>query len=318
MKIVALAGGVGAGKFLRGLHRVARDERHLITIVVNTGDDIDVWGMRICPDIDSVTYWLEGSMDRERGWGRADETFNVLEEAGRRGLPTWFALGDRDLVTHLQRSMALAAGATLSETLGNPNRTWFLRRRWRILPMSDDRVKTMIAAEEREGLVHDMHFQEYWVKRRAEPRVRKVWFEGASRAGPAPGVMEAIREADAIVICPSNPVVSIGPILAVPGIRDELRERRDRLVGISPIVAGAPLAGMADKLMPVAGLEVSALGAASAYRDLLAGWVIDELDRDLASKIEEALGVRVAVTDTVMRDDDVAAALARTALTLLR
>ena len=316
-RVTALAGGVGAGKFLRGLQRIAADERHELTVIVNTGDDIDVWGLRVSPDLDSVVYWLAGAMDRERGWGRDDESFHVLAELDRRAmLPAWFSIGDRDLATHLLRTQLLRQGRTLSEATVAIARGAF-GLPWSILPMSDDWVTTRIVVRERDGTEADLHFQGYWVQRHAEPKVVAIRFEGASSARPAPGVLEAIHEADAIVVCPSNPVVSLGPILAVPGIRDALAERRDHAVGISPIVAGAPLAGMADKLMPVAGLEVTALGAAAAYEGLLTAWVVDELDRDLAPKIEEALGIRLAVTDTVMRDDDVATALARTALGLL-
>ncbi|HEX9123589.1 MAG TPA: 2-phospho-L-lactate transferase [Actinomycetota bacterium] len=317
MDVVALAGGVGAGKFLRGMQRVARDDGHGLTVIVNTADDIEMWGLHVSPDLDSVVYWLAGVMDRERGWGRADETFHAREELHANNmLPAWFALGDRDLATHLLRTELLRRGRSLSaatfgvvEAFGLP---------WTIVPMTDDPVTTMVQIQEPDRLLNDVHFQEYWVRRRAEPPVRAVRFEGVVRARPAPGVLDAIRTADAIVICPSNPVVSIGPILAVPGIRDAMWNRRDRVVGVSPIVGGTVLAGMADKLMPVVGLEVTALGAARAYEGLLAGWVIDEADRDLAPKIEEQLGIRVAVTDTVMRDDHVSAALASTALDVLR
>ncbi len=316
MDVVALAGGVGAGKLLRGLQRVASDEGHGLTVIVNTADDIEMWGLHVSPDLDSVVYWLAGTMDRERGWGRADESFHVREEIEARGpLPTWFALGDRDLATHLLRTHLLARGRPLSSATAAVADAFGVP--WVVLPMTDDPVTTMVTFQEPGRAMRTVHFQEYWVRSRAEPPVRAVRFEGADGARPAPGVLEAIRAADAIVICPSNPVVSVGPILAVPGIRDAVRGRRDRVVGISPIVGGTVLAGMADKLMPVVGLEVSALGAARAYEGILAGWVVDETDRDLASKIEETLGVRVAVTDTVMRDDGVSAGLAKTALDLL-
>ncbi|MFB3738066.1 MAG: 2-phospho-L-lactate transferase [Candidatus Velamenicoccus archaeovorus] len=316
MDVVALAGGVGAGKFLRGLQRVALDDGHAMTVVVNTADDIEMWGLHVSPDLDSVLYWLAGTMDRERGWGRADETFHAREELEARDLlPAWFALGDRDLATHLFRTELLRQGHPLTSATEALARAFELP--WTLLPMTDDRVTTLVSVRQPDGTVHTVHFQEYWVRLRAEPEVHAVRFEGAVRARPAPGVLEAIRGADAIVLCPSNPVVSIGPILAVPGIRDALWEHRHRVVGVSPIVGGTVLAGMADKLMPVAGLEVSAMGAARAYEELLTGWVVDEADRDLAPKIEEQLGIRVAVTDTVMVDDAVSAALARTTLDLL-
>jgi LPPG:FO 2-phospho-L-lactate transferase len=185
-----------------------------------------------------------------------------------------------------------------------------------VVPMTDDMVTTRIDVFDVAGEPLDLHFQEYWVKRHAEDPVKGIRFEGIERAAPAPGVLDAITDADVLLLCPSNPVVSIGPILSVPGIRDSVAARSGPVVGVSPIVGGAPLAGMADKLMPAAGLEVSALGAARAYRDLLSGWVIDERDRDAASRIADELGIHVAVTDTVMRDDEVAAAVARTAVEL--
>ncbi len=268
MKIAALAGGVGAGKFLRGLIRAVRPEN--VTVIVNTGDDIEVHGLHVSPDLDSVTYWLSGLADRERGWGRDGET-----ELGRR---------------------------------------WNIG--CRILPMSDEPVTTRIEAVDDAGQVLDLHFQEYWVRRGAEDAVKAVRFERADRAVPAPGVVEAIAAADCVVICPSNPVVSIDPILAVPGIRDAVQSRRSVVVAISPIVGGAPLRGMADRLLPVVGVEVSAAGVAQHYGSvLMEGFVIDEVDRDAASEIE-SLGLRVAVTDTIMVDDDAAESLARAALDL--
>jgi LPPG:FO 2-phospho-L-lactate transferase len=310
MRVVALAGGIGGGKFLRGLVRaVAPDD---VTAVVNTGDDIVVHGLAISPDLDSVTYWLGDAFDRERGWGRREESFRATEELRRFDAErAWFGLGDLDLATHLYRTGLLAEGATLSEA------TALIASRFgiaaRILPMSDDRVTTRIDAVSH-GYDLDLHFQEYWVKRRGSVEVKGVRFEGADAARPAPGVLHAIAEADAVVIGPSNPVVSIAPILAVPGILDAIAARRDRVVGVSGILGGAPLAGMADRLMPAVGLEVTAAGAASAYDGLLSAWVVDGCDRDLAPRIERELGVRVAITDSVMDDDATAEALARTAL----
>ena len=311
MKVVALAGGVGAGKFLRGLVRAVPPAD--ITAVVNTGDDLDVHGLRVCPDLDSVTYWLGDAFDRERGWGRRDETFRATEELAAFDADTaWFGLGDLDLATHLVRTGSLADGRSLSEI------TSLVAARFgievTILPMTERPVETRldVAAD---GLELDLHFQEYWVRRGARDDVKAIRFEGISGAAPAPGVLDAIASADLLVICPSNPVVSIGPILAVDGIRAAVAAKP--VVGVSPIVGGRPLAGMADRLMPVVGLEVSAVGAARAYADLLDGWVLDRADDGLAARVREEIGVRVTVTDTVMRDDDVAEQVARAALATL-
>ena len=314
MQIVALAGGVGAGKFLRGVDSAYPDG--LTTVVVNTGDDIVIHGLHVSPDLDSVCYWLAGLMDRERGWGRAGETFNAMDAMRASGaIDAWFNLGDRDLATHVLRTKLLREGRTLSEAtaevcsmlFGIPSR---------VVPMTNDTVTTRIDVIDPAGEPLDLHFQEYWVKRHAEDPVKGVRFDGIERARPAPGALDAIAGADVVLLCPSNPVVSIGPILSVPGVREAVAARSGPVVGVSPIVGGAPLAGMADKLMPAVGLEVSSLGAARAYRDLLSGWVIDERDRDAASAIADELGIRVAVTDTVMRDDEVAAAVARAAVEL--
>jgi LPPG:FO 2-phospho-L-lactate transferase len=312
MHVTALAGGIGAGKFLRGLVRAVAPTD--VTVIVNTADDIRMHGLHVSPDVDSVTYWLGDAFDRERGWGRRGETFRATEELRRFDAnAAWFNLGDLDLATHLFRTRLLAEGRTLSEVTARVAARFGVASR--ILPMSDDPVTTRISAVAL-GRELDLHFQEYWVQRHAQDDVKAVRYEDVERATPAPGVLEAIASAETIVVCPSNPVASIGPILAVPGIRGALAAQRERVVGVSGIVGGAPLAGMADKLMPVAGVEVTAAGAAECYRGLLAGWVIDEVDRDLAPRIE-ATGVRVAVTDTIMTDDAKAEALARTALGLL-
>lgn len=314
MRVTALAGGIGAGKFLRGLARVVRPED--VTVIVNTGDDVEMHGLHVSPDLDSVTYWLAGAMDRERGWGRRDETFRATEEL-RRFDPgqAWFNLGDLDLATHLYRTNLLRAGATLSDA------TALVARRFgvgpRILPMSDDPVATRVTVVA-DGDQLDLHFQEYWVKRRARDEVKAIRYEGVEAARPAPGVLESIEAADAVMLCPSNPIASLRPILSMPGIGKAMAHRRDAAVGVSPIIGGAPLAGMADRLMPVAGYAVTALGAAECYRGLLAGWVVDHADRELAPRIERELGVRVAVTDTVMADDAKAENVARAALDLVR
>lgn len=313
MDVAALAGGVGAGKFLRGLARAVGEAG--VTAIVNTADDVVMHGLHVSPDLDSVTYWLGDVHDRERGWGRRGDTFRATEEL-RRFDPgaAWFNLGDLDLATHLLRTRLLREGRPLSEVAGRVAARFGVRAR--VLPMTDDPVTTVVTVRAGDR-AERLHFQEYWVRRGARDEVLGIDYEGAALARPAPGVLEAIAGAEAVVICPSNPVASIGPILAVPGVREAVAARRDRVVGVSPIVGGAPLAGMADRLMPAVGLEVSAVGAARAYEGLLAGWVIDRVDRDLAPKIEELFGVRVAVLDTVMRDDASAEAVARAALGLL-
>jgi LPPG:FO 2-phospho-L-lactate transferase len=238
-------------------------------------------------------------------------------EALRAGgaIDAWFNLGDRDLATHLARTDLLRDGRTLTEATKELRRTLF-DLAVDILPMTDDAVTTHIDVFDDEGEPRDLHFQEYWVRRHAADPVKAIRFEGVDGSSPAPGVLEAISDGEVLLLCPSNPVVSIGPVLSVPGIREAVAARSRSVIGISPIVGGAPLAGMADKLMPVAGLEVSALGAARAYRDLLTGWVIDERDRELAPSIASELGIAVAVADTVMVDDEVAAGVARAALAL--
>ncbi len=310
--VVALAGGIGAGKFLRGLVRAVPPTE--VTVVVNTADDVEMHGLHVSPDLDSVAYWLGDVHDRERGWGRRGDTFRATEEL-RRFDPeaAWFNLGDLDLATHLFRTRLLREGRTLSEITARVAGRFGVAAR--ILPMSDDPVTTRVEVLV-EGRALDLHFQEYWVRRGARDEVKGIRYEGADAARPAPGVLDALRGADTIVICPSNPVASIGPILAVPGVREALAARRERVVAISGIVGGAPLAGMADKLMPVLGIEVSAAGVAACYRGLLGALVIDEADRALAPRIEAA-GVRVGVTDTIMTDDAAAERLARFALGIL-
>ncbi len=312
MKVVALAGGIGAGKFLRGLVRVAAPAD--VTVVVNTADDIELHGLHVSPDLDSVVYWLGDAMDRERGWGRRDETFRAVEELRQFGAAgDWFGLGDVDLATHLFRTGLLRSGAALSEATRRAAARFGLA--CRVVPMSDDPVTTRVEVL-RDGRTDDLHFQEYWVERHGADQVKAVRYEGAGRARPAPGVLEAIAAADVVVFPPSNPVASIGPILAVPGVRDAVAARRPVVVGVSGIVGGAPLAGMADRLLPVVGVEVSAAGVAEMHRDLLSGWVIDEADAPSRDRIE-GLGLRVAVTDTVMTDDAAAERVARAALSLV-
>lgn len=312
VRVVTVAGGVGAGKFLRGLVRVVPPDE--VTVIVNTGDDIEVHGLHVSPDIDSVTYWLGGVADRERGWGRGGEAFRATEELRAFGAEgSWFGLGDLDLATHLYRTRLLGEGHTLSEA------TAMVAARFgviaRVLPMTDDRVTTRIDAVDEAGTDLDLHFQEYWVQRGGHDHVKAVRFEGVERAHPAPGVLEAIEAADAVVVCPSNPIVSIDPILAVPHVSEAVRARRDVAAGVSPIVGGAPIRGMADRLLPVAGVEVSAAGVAAYYagRGLIGGWVIDDVDARQQDRVR-SLGIRATVTDTIMVDDAAAERLARTVL----
>ncbi|MEZ0235154.1 MAG: 2-phospho-L-lactate transferase [Actinomycetota bacterium] len=311
MKVVALAGGIGAGKFLRGMARVVPADD--LTVVLNVADDIVVHGLHVSPDPDSVTYWLGDAFDRERGWGRRDESFRAADELRAFGAAdAWFNLGDLDLATHLVRTSMLRQGATMSQVVARVAERFGIGAR--LLPVTDDRVETRIdAVDAQTGERLDLHFQEYWVQRRAADPVKAVRFVGVEDSSPAPGVIAAIEAADLVVLPPSNPVVSLGPILAVPGVREAVRSRRAAVVGVSGIVGGAPLAGMADKLMPAVGLEVTAAGAASAYEGLLGAWIVDERDRGLADRID-ATGVRVIVTDTVMRDDDDAEHLASAVL----
>jgi LPPG:FO 2-phospho-L-lactate transferase len=300
-----LAGGVGAARFLRGLREVVPPTE--ITAVVNVGDDLTLHGLRICPDLDSITYWLGGVVHPEQQWGRADETTVVAEELARFGVPTWFTLGDRDLATHLYRTSRLAEGAALSVVTEEITRAFGVDVR--LLPATDDEVATRL--ETADG--RDLHFQEYWVRERAAPEVTGVRLAGAERAKPGPDVIDAILEADAVLLAPSNPVVSVRTILAVPGIEDAVRRTSAPVVGVSPIIGGEVVRGMAHRLLPVVGAEVSAAGVAALYGDLLDGWIVDHRDAAAVAEVA-ALGVRALATDTLMDEIDVAAALARTCL----
>lgn len=306
--LVALAGGVGAARFLRGLVRVVPPGS--VTVVTNTADDDEFHGLHVSPDLDTVTYTLAGAAHPVQGWGLEGDTFTVVTSLARYGAPTWFRLGDRDLATHLYRTARLRAGATLSEVTDEIRRAWQVP--CRLLPMTDDPVRTRIEVTTPAGPV-ELALQEWFVRDRAEPPVRAVRFRGAPEATPAPGVLEAIATADTIVICPSNPVISIGPILAVPGVRDALAARRDRVVAVSPIVGGRPVKGPADRLMAPLGMEVSSVGVARAYAALCRAVVVDHADAGQVGRIAE-LGVQPVVTDTVMVDARVAAALARETL----
>jgi len=310
--VVVLAGGVGAARFLRGLLRhVPADD---VTVIVNVGDDLEHLGLRICPDLDSITYWLTGLVHPEQQWGRADERFTVRDELVRLGHEPWFTLGDRDLALHLHRTALLQAGVPLSEVTADVVHRHGLTLR--MLPVSDDRVETRIHTVDG----RDLHFQEWWVGERAASDVARVEYRGAATALPAPGVVEAIGGADVVLVAPSNPVVSVAPILAVPGVGAALASTPARVIGVSPIVGGRVVRGMADRLLPVVGADVSALGVAAWYGarqhgGLLDGWVVDDADAAALSEVR-ALGLTATATDSMMDHIEVAAALAATALGL--
>ena len=307
MKITALAGGIGASKFLLGLTQILPPED--VTIIANTGDDIELFGLRISPDIDTITYTLAGVINETTGWGIAGDTFSALEWIARYGESRWFNLGDRDLATHVYRTEQLQKGRTLSEVTDHVRRS--LNVSSVILPMTNAYTPTRVVTSEGE-----MHFQEYFVRRRCEPRVREIRFDRIESAAPAPGVESAIAEADAVIICPSNPFISINPILAVPGVRDAMNETRAQVVAITPIIGGRALKGPAADMLRDLGYEVSARGVASVYRDFVDLFVLDEVDRAIKPEIEE-LGLRVEVTDTVMNTLEDKQRLARSVLEFL-
>lgn len=305
MTVAVLCGGVGAARFLRGL--VQAVDPSSITAIVNVADDTELHGLHVSPDIDTVIYTLAGAIDADRGWGLAGETWQAMELLGRYGNPTWFNLGDRDLATHIVRTERLRAGEPLSSVTAHEAASWALA--CRILPVTDDRVRTMVTVEGGS----EIDFQEYFVGRQHDVAVQGVRFEGDSEAGPAPGVLDAIADADHVVIAPSNPIVSIGPLLAIPGIRDALTARRSSTVAVSPIVGGAALKGPADRLLTELGHESSVVGIAKLYAPLAATLVIDDADADLATAVE-AEGLACVVTDTIMGSVERSSALARTVL----
>jgi LPPG:FO 2-phospho-L-lactate transferase len=303
--IAVLAGGVGAARMLNGLIRVRPPAE--ITAIVNTGDDLELHGLHISPDIDTVTYTVAGAIDPERGWGLAGETWHAMEALDRYGGATWFGLGDRDLGTHLYRTQRLRDGADLATVTGEIAAAWELGLH--VLPVTNDRLRTMVTIEG----AGEVGFQEYFVQRRHDVVVTAVRFDGAELAAPAPGVLDAIGSAERIVIAPSNPIVSIAPVLAVPGVRDAVAARRDSVVAVSPIVAGAALKGPADRMLRELGHEPSVVGVARIYAGIASTLVIDEADADLAAAVE-AEGLRCIVTKTVMHGPDEAAALAHEVL----
>ena len=302
MKIVALAGGVGGAKFADGLAQVLPPED--LTVIVNTGDDFEHYGLSICPDLDTVCYTLAGISNPETGWGRLNESWNVIDNASKLGGPDWFRLGDHDLGTHLERTRRLKEGQTLTQITRDFCKAWGIEQT--ILPMSDQPVRTIVETEE-----GDLAFQEYFVHRRCEPRVRGFRFEGADAAQPAPGAREALRSADAVIFCPSNPWVSIDPILQVfsllvAGDRVALRQAgpRVRYFAISPIIGGETVKGPAAKMFRELGIEPSALAVANHYCDLLTGFVLDTLDQQLEEDIR-SLNMRTLVTNTWMKSLDI-------------
>lgn len=314
MRIVVLAGGIGGARFLSGLKSAVPDAD--ITVIGNTGDDIHLFGLKVCPDLDTVMYTLGGGINEDQGWGRSGESFTVKEELAAYGVgPTWFGLGDRDFATHIVRTQMLGAGYPLSAV------TEALCDRWqpgvRLLPMSDDRVETHVAITEAgTGERRVIHFQEYWVRLRASVDAEAVVPVGAEQAKPAPGVLEAIAAADVIIFPPSNPVVSIGTILAVPGIRDAVASAGAPVVGLSPIVGGAPVRGMADKVLAAVGVESTAAAVALHYgTGLLDGWLVDTSDADAVAEVEAA-GIACRAVPLMMTDVEATAEMARAALEL--
>jgi len=308
MKLVALAGGVGAAKFLEGLIKVVPEKD--LTVIVNTGDDIELHGLHISPDLDIVMYTLAGIVDEEKGWGIKGDTFYCLEMLGNYGCETWFKLGDKDLATHIYRTQLLKAGYKLSEITKRLCEKLGLSLN--ILPMTNDKFETKILTEKGK-----MHFQEYLVKRGAQDKVLNVYFEGADKAEPTPGIIDSLLNANGIIICPSNPIVSIGTILSLRGIRETLKKTKAKKIGISPIVGGAPIKGPADKLMKSLGIEVSAYGVANLYKDFLNVFVIDKMDEAEAKRIE-SLGIQVKITNTIMKNLNDKIQLAKTVVSLIQ
>jgi LPPG:FO 2-phospho-L-lactate transferase len=303
--VAVLCGGVGAARLLTGLAAVV--DPGDLTSIVNVGDDMELHGLHISPDLDTVVYTVSGQVSRERGWGLEGETWQAMEMVRHYGGADWFSLGDRDLGTHLFRTDQLRRGRPLHEVTADIAGAWGLR--FTILPVTDDRLRTMVTVPD-EG---EITFQEYFVGRGHSVPVSAVRFDGAEAARPAPGVLEALESADRIVVAPSNPAVSIDPVLAVPGVADVLRRRRDVVVGVSPIIGGKALKGPADRLLVELGRESTVVGVAEWYREVLHTLVIDRVDADLAPAIE-AVGIRPLVTDTIMAEPEVTRALARTVL----
>lgn len=302
MNIVALAGGVGGAKLAHGLAQILIPAE--LTLVVNTGDDFEHLGLHVAPDLDTVMYTLAGLANPETGWGQRHETWSFMDALERLGGPTWFRLGDRDLAVHVERTRRLRAGQSLTHVTAALCAALGVRHP--ILPMSDHAVRTWVDTDQGE-----LEFQEYFVRRRCLPRVHAVRFVGLEAAAPSPAVLEALDAADLVVFCPSNPFLSLDPILSLPGLRERVQARP--VVAVSPIVGGQAIKGPAAKLLSELGLDVSATAVAERYRDLLTGFVLDSMDAGLAAAVE-ALGPAALVTDTVMRSDDDRARLAEATL----
>ncbi|TIC87908.1 2-phospho-L-lactate transferase [Nocardioides sp. GY 10113] len=333
-KLTVLSGGMGGAKFLQGLlHGIATGRLPgvspdaQVSVIANNGDDWWVHGLKVCPDLDTVMYTLGEGIDPVRGWGRREETWSAKEELAAYGVePTWFGLGDRDIATHLVRTQMLEAGYPLSAVTEALCRRWLAPRygdRLRLLPMTDDRVETHVAVDDEaspSGL-RVVHFQEYWVRLRAAQPARTVAMVGLESARPAPGVLEAIGEADVVILPPSNPVVSVGTILGVPGVRDAVRATDARVVGLSPIVGDRHVRGMAEQMLTSIGVEVSAAGVGLHYGPrtaggVLDGWLVDERDRAQVARVEEG-GLACAAAPLMMTDHDATAAMAAAALDLV-
>jgi LPPG:FO 2-phospho-L-lactate transferase len=306
--ITVLTGGTGGAKFVDGLQQVIAPEE--LTLIVNTGDDLLWWGLYVSPDIDSITYVLSGMLSKERGWGVKGDTFFCMQHMGQLGQPIWFHAGDRDLAVHILRSKLLAEGKTLSEVTAEIADKLGVKAR--ILPMSNSRVETRVLTP-----LGELSFEEYFVQRWYQDPVESVRFAGAADAEPAPGVIDAIVNADLVLLAPSNPITSIGPILAVPGVRQALHKTKGRIAAVSPIVAGEAVAGPAGILMAAQGLPVSVAGVAQAYHDFLDMLIIDVRDEGAADELRKS-GLRVQVTKTVMRTSEDKADLASAVLTAVR
>ena len=322
MRITALAGGVGGARFLRGLrdhldapHRTLPPGPHELTVIGNTGDDLTLYGLRVCPDLDTLLYTFGGVVHEEQGWGRADERATVQGELAEYGaVPDWFTLGDRDLAAHIARSQWLGQGLTLSEVTARLAGRWGLEERGiRLLPMSDEPVETHVVVDLGSGPTA-IHFQQWWVRHRAALPAERFVAVGLERATPAPGVLEAIAQADVVLLPPSNPVVSIGIILLVPGVRDALRATGAPVVGVCPLVGGAPVRGHADACLAPLGVEASARGVGGLYADLLDAWLVDAGDPPAADEPAPTARYVVRRTDLLMRDRVGAARLAGEAL----
>jgi LPPG:FO 2-phospho-L-lactate transferase len=304
MRITVLSGGVGGSRFIEGMLRTVEPEDE-VTVIANTADDISLFGLRICPDLDTVMYTLGNGIDRERGWGRTGETWNAKDELGAYGIEeAWFGLGDRDIATHLVRTMRLREGRTLTEVTAELCERW--RPGVRLLPMSDDEVETHIGIT-RDGRRDLIHFQEYWIRLHAGVPVEDVVFQGIDAASPAPGVLEAIAEADLVILPPSNPIVSIGPIVHVPGVHEALSATAAPIVGVSPIIGGGAVRGMADQLLTGLGLEISAAGVAGhhgarSHGGLLDGWLVDDSDAAQVATVEAA-GIACRAVPLYMTDE---------------